>query len=333
MNRLLHHLRPGLVATMLLLGTLNAGHTAGTHPDMLIIVGASGTPEYELTFAQGAKAIEQAAHSVDVSCTVLGSNANDSKVEVKTQVEDWLASMNAAGGLPLWIFYLGHGTWDGEQAWLNLSGPDLSASELSHALEGYSRPVVFVHGGSASGPFIPALSRQGRIIVTATESGDEVNYARFGAYFAEALASPAADIDQDGRTSLLEAFAHAGRESQDFYLESGRLATEHAMIDDNGDGKGTPLDWFHGTRVKTKSEEGSPDGALARRLALVESPNEQRLTGERRAERDRLESALETLRQRKSATPPEEYLRELEILLRKLAHIYAAPDGTHEGDT
>ena len=73
--------------------------------------------------------------------------------------------------------------------------------------------------------------------MTATKSPDEVFYARFGEYFAEAIGGlEDADIDQDRQVSLLEAFRHAAAAAATFYDNEGRLATEHALIDDNGDG-------------------------------------------------------------------------------------------------
>ena len=41
---------------------------------------------------------------------------------------------------------------------------------------------------------------------TATRTGSEVQFAHFGEYLAGAIADPAADLDKDGQTSLLEAF-------------------------------------------------------------------------------------------------------------------------------
>ncbi len=45
-----------------------------------------------------------------------------------------------------------------------------------------------------------------------------------------------ADLDKDGQVSLLEAFLIASRRTLEFYKVEGRIATEHALIDDNGDG-------------------------------------------------------------------------------------------------
>ncbi|HEX2100468.1 MAG TPA: hypothetical protein VHF69_07385, partial [Candidatus Synoicihabitans sp.] len=183
--------------------------------------------------------------------------------------------------------------------------------------------LVFVHGGSAAGPFVPALSGPNRIVIAATRSGHETNYARFGERFAAAIGSAQADIDQDGQTSVLEAFVTAAQQVQSFYTEAGRLATEHALIDDNGDREGTPAEWFRGTRViRRASGDRAPDGDAARLAALILPPDEQALTVEQRRERDRWEAELTALRARKPEMDEDAFYRELERILRRLGAIY-----------
>jgi hypothetical protein len=69
----------------------------------------------------------------------------------------------------------------------------------------------------------------------------------------EALKEEAADLDKDGRISLLEAFQYARAEVERYYAELNLLATEHAQLDDDGDGEGA-----------TEITEESSDGWLAR---------------------------------------------------------------------
>ncbi len=297
--------------------------------DVLVLVGASGEARYEDGFAAAARKIKDACDRHSIPCEIIGLEATRGDASAKPdrdRVVEWLIRVQTASSTPAWLIYIGHGTWDGEVARLNLRGPDLGAAELSDALAEQSRPFVFVHGGSASGPFIPALAGPDRVIIAATESGDEVNYARFGEQFAEAATATEADIDRDGRTSLLEAALFAAQKARTFYEEAGRMATEHALIEDNGDGKGTPAEWFRGTRVENRDEGGAaPDGALARRLALIESDLERSLSDEQRARRAKLEAELEELRARKSSLEQADYLRDLERILRQLAPIYINP--------
>ena len=53
---------------------------------------------------------------------------------------------------------------------------------------------------------------------------------------ARALAEDGADLDKDERVSMLEAFTFARAEVGRVYERDNRLLTEHAMLDDDGDG-------------------------------------------------------------------------------------------------
>jgi hypothetical protein len=181
-----------------------------------------------------------------------------------------------------------------------------------------------INCAAASSPFINKLSAPGRVTVTATRSGYEQNYARFGHFIAEAIADPAADLDKDEQTSLLEAFVMASRRVSEFYEAEGRLATEHALLDDNGDGLGTPADFFRGVRAVKKPAEGAVvDGLRAHQVHLVRSEREQKMPPETRARRDELELAVARLRDSKEKLGEDEYYRRLENLMIELAKLYS----------
>jgi hypothetical protein len=223
----------------------------------------------------------------------------------------------------LWLVFIGHGTYDGRSAKFNLRGPNIAADELAAALKSCRRPLVVVQCASASGPFLPALSGPGRVIITATRSGYEENATRFGGYLANDIASPSADLDKDGQTSLLEAFLLASRQVEQFYKDQGRLLTEHALLDDNGDGLGTPPDWFRGLRaVKTAAEGKTVDGVRAHQMILVRGESEQKLSPETRARRDDLERQLSALRARKSSMNEDDYYKQLEAIMVQIARLY-----------
>ena len=101
------------------------------------------------------------------------------------------------------------------------------------------RRVVFVNTASASGPFIEALSGQGRTIVTATRQRRETFATIFGGYFVDAMTTDAADADKNKRVSVLEAFDYARREVATAYEREGIILIEHALLDDSGDKEGT----------------------------------------------------------------------------------------------
>jgi hypothetical protein len=226
---------------------------------------------------------------------------------------------------------LGHGTATGGDAKFNLLGDDVPASRVVEWLKPFKRPVVVVCGFSTSGAWLKPLAAPGRIVVTSTRSGSEINFARFGGYLASAIADAEADLDQDGQTSLLEAYVAASRRTADWYAQEGRLATEHALLDDNSDGAGTPADWFSGVRAVKKPREGQADGARAHQIHLVKSKEEKALSVEARKKRDALEGELAKLREQKASLSEEEYLQKLEKVLVELARVYRGGGEKPEG--
>ncbi len=213
----------------------------------------------------------------------------------------------------LFLFLIGHGSFDGKESKFNLIGPDLAASEYNALLSSLpTKRVVVFNMSSASGEFIKSLAAKGRIVVTATRNGQETNATRFTGFFISALNATDADTDQDGHTSVLEAFVYANRLTADFYKRAGRLATEHALIDDNGDGVG-----------HEKVEAG--EGLLARATYLdslsVDEAAATAATGRLLKERTRLEGEIEQLIARKDSTPEAEYEATLERLFIELAKI------------
>jgi hypothetical protein len=224
---------------------------------------------------------------------------------------------------------IGHGTFAGQTAKFNLRGPDVAADELAEWLRECRRPLAVINCSSASGPFLNALSAPGRVVITATKSGHEANYARFGDYLSRAIGDQQADLDKDEQTSLLEAYLLAARQVGEFYKLDGRLATEHALLDDNGDRQGIPADWFEGVQPTRKAQGNAPlDGYRAHQWHLVPSPRERVLPAELRRQRDELELAVIELREQKPQLVEEDYYSRLELLLLKLAELYRQADAT-----
>jgi hypothetical protein len=213
----------------------------------------------------------------------------------------------------LFIFLIGHGSFDGKESKFNLTGPDLSATEYNALLSSLpTKRVVVFNMSSASGEFIKSLAAKGRIVVTATRNGQETNATRFTGFFISALQANDADTDQDGHTSVLEAFVYANRLTGEFYKRGGRLATEHALLDDNGDGVG-----------HEKVEAG--EGLLARATYLdslsIDEAAATAAAGRLLKERARLEGEIEQLIARKSNMAEAEYEATLERLFIELAKV------------
>jgi hypothetical protein len=298
-------------------------------PFVLLVVGAAGEDTYEPIFAKCEKLWREAAIKGGAEVVTIGLDPipNAESDQDRRKLQGIIENFKQTNAAPAWIVFIGHGTDDGKEAKFNLRGPDVSANELAEWLKPAQRPLIIVNTASCSGAFIKPLSARNRIIVTATRSGNEINFAHFGEYMAEAIGSPAADLDKDEQTSLLEAFLMASRRVTDFYKDEGRLATEHALIDDNGDGLGTPADWFQGVRAVKKADKGQGvDGRRAHQVHLISNAADQKLSPEQRAKRDELETAISNLRDRKAQMQKDAYYHELESLLLQMARLYQESD-------
>lgn len=301
-----------------LLWCLAVGACAEEPVRVLVVRGADGAEEYGRDFAEQSRLWQEVAARAGAVFEEIGPGAGAACLELVTQkLEDW-AKMKSPR---LWVVLIGHGTYDGREARFNLTGPDLTPEHLAAVVKPYAGELVFVLTGSASEPFARVLKGERRVIVSATKSGDEVFYTRLGKSFAEAIGGLAkADIDQDGQVSVLEAFLYAAAEVRLFYEEKERIATEHAVIEDNGDGQGSRSEVFEGTRPKAGTPE-PVDGMRARQVVLVPGEEEKRLTEAQRARRDVLETELEKLKKRRQELGEEKYYAELERLMVELAGI------------
>lgn len=330
---MLHRHTMPLVLVMLLACVACAQTTAPTAPPKkrpapidankfaLIIDGAGGEPEYAKQFE------EWTAELSSVLSDRLGFDSKQIRVLTEKPIDASAPRATAEevkhtfGTLKtqldadnvLFVFLIGHGSFDGKESKFNLVGPDLSASEYNVLLSSLpTRRVVVFNMTSASGEFIKSLAARGRIVITATRNGQETNATRFAGFFISALNANDADTDQDGHTSVLEAFTYANRLTADFYKRAGRLATEHALLDDNGDGVG-----------HEKVEAG--EGLLARATYLdslsVDEAAATAAAGKLLKERARLEGEIEQLIAHKTNMPENEYEANLERLFIELAKV------------
>lgn len=305
---------------------------------VIVAVGAAGEEEFGRDFEACAAAWAEASASGGASQVTIGlpnstpqprppaSTPAGQEPDDLQRLRQLLQDEPRESPAELWIVLIGHGTFDGREARFNLRGPDLGATELAGWLKPFKRPLVIIDGSSSSSPFLNKLSGPGRVVITATRSGHEQNYSRFGSHLARALIDPAADLDKDRQVSVLEAFIMASRRLVEWYDADGRLATEHPLLDDNGDGAGTPADWFRGVRAVKKADGGAGvDGTRAHQVHLVRSVDEQKLGTAERARRDELEAALSKLRESKTSLPQDEYFQRLETLMLELSRIYISP--------
>jgi hypothetical protein len=309
---------------LLLSSTVTLASTYSNSTTVIVVVGAPGEPEFGSNFVHQANLWQAACSRADCRCIIIGLDA-EAQTNDFTRLQQTLATETNDGPAQLWLVLIGHGTFDGKEARFNLRGPDVSTTDLALWLRPFNRPLALIDAASCSAPFLNKLSGTNRVVITATRTGNEQYYARFGQYFAQAVTDPEADLDKDGQVSLLEAFLAASARTAQFYKAEGRIATEHALLDDNGDGLGAPADWFRGLRaVRRAKENAAVDGLLAGQFCLVPSDSERSLTGEQRVRRDALERAVLVFREKKTALPEDEYYGQLEKLLLDLARFYSA---------
>ena len=277
----------------------------------LIITGVSGEPRLAQQFARAAALMRDAVtRRFGGRATVLAESTTprSDKAGV-TQAFNQLVS-SAKPGDDVLIVLVGHGSAQSGEARFNIPGPDITAAELAQMIAPLKgRSVAVVVATSASGAFVPALSAQGRTVITATRSSSENEETVFAGYFARALSEDVADVNKDDAVSVLEAFEYAKREVARFYQQNSRLATEHALLDDNGDGKGS----------LEVSADG--DGARARGFLLRAASSKAADPGVRSllAEREALQQQIDALKARKSTMSAAAYDAELEKLLVELA--------------
>jgi len=289
----------------------------------VIISGASGEPAYAKLFdkwtADLREALTQKLGFAPSHVSVLTEHPGENKLAATAEsIKETFATLRDTlnSESVVFIFLIGHGSFDGKEAKFNLVGRDLSAVDYSNLISSLpARRIVILNMASASGEFIKPLAAKGRIVVTATRNGQEQNATRFAEFFISALNATDADTDQDGHVSVLEAFNYAQRLTAEFYARAGRLATEHSLFDDNGDGVG-----------HNKVEGG--DGLLARATYLdsfsMAEAAANAATAKLMRERARLEAEIEQLIARKKELPEAEYESMLEKLFIELAKINRA---------
>lgn len=278
----------------------------------VIINGAGGEEAYAKQFEQWTAELRAALSDRfgfgGTNLIVLPSATAEQVRTTFTQLKSQLDATNV-----VFVFLIGHGSFDGKESKFNLVGRDLAATDYNALLSSLpTKRVVVLNMASASGEFAKSLSAKGRIVITATKSGQETNATRFPGFFIAALKATDADTDQDGHTSVLETFVYANRLTADFYTRAGRLATEHALLEDNGDGVG-----------REKAEAG--EGLLARATYLdslsLDEAAANAATGRLLKERTRLEGEIEQLIARKGNMAEAEYEATLERLFIELAKV------------
>jgi hypothetical protein len=295
---------------------------------LLIVVGLAGDPEHGKTFHAWGNTLAEASVRLGIPAErmvylVDQPQEGDKRVSGRATREEITKAIDsfakqAGPEDAVFITLIGHGSFDGRAAKFNLPGPDLAGQEFDALIRKLpTKQVVFVNTTSASGPFVESLSGPGRIIVTATLNGAEQYATLFGGYFVDAITSEAADLDKNKRISVLEAFNFAKAEVARAYEREGLLATEHALLDDDGDKEGSQTPGVAGKDGKV-STDGKVAGIISFGVAGDDLPADPALRALYLDLRDS-ERRMESLRLLKESMDPAKYAQELESLAVAIA--------------
>jgi hypothetical protein len=302
---------------LLATGPAAARADAQTGRFALVVQGASGDPEYASLHRQWLDRLTAVLRDRfgfdDAHLTVLAETpAAREQAASAANLKAALARLaaDAKPGDLVFVLLIGHGSGEGADAKFNLVGPDLTVAEWSALLKPVPGHLAVVNTTSVSFPFVKGLSAPDRVIIAATNSSGQRYATMFAAGFIEALTAEVADADKNGRISLLEAFTYASRQTQQHYAQQGKLATERAVLDDNGDG------------AARDATTAGPDGAVAGVTYLdavaaptSADPETQQLLLRQQA----LIQQVDDLRRRRPGMPAAEFDREFEKLIVELA--------------
>ena len=291
---------------------------------LLIVVGLAGDPEHGALFHKWGAAMAEASAKVGVTPDRLVylvdqkgeedklASGRSTREEIQKAIDGFAKA--AAPDDAVYIVLLGHGSFDGQTARFNLPGPDMGPADFNPLLKKLPvKQLVFVNTSSSSGPFVEGLSAPGRTIITATRNGAEQFATLFGGFFVDAFVSAEADADKNQRVSMLEAFRFAKAGVTRAYEQEGLLATEHALLDDNGDREGSQDPMPTGADGKLAASMSL--GSAADAVPLPSDPKLRALYVERRD----LERRVEALRLLKDSMDPAKYTSELEQLVIDMA--------------
>jgi hypothetical protein len=301
--RFLRSLRLSVIAG--LWSVLCATPAVAQQTHLLVITGVPGDEEHAKQFQKWADTFVDAAKKKDAvpdaNITVLGDR-RATKEGVEKAFADISARVKPSDSVI--VLLIGHGSFNGQQAAFNLPGPDLSVAEWTKLLEKLpAQRVGFVNTSSSSGAFLPAIAAPGRVVITATKTGGERNETQFPEFFVAAFNDPSADRDRNGHVSLAEAFEYAKAKVVQAFQQKGLLLTEHATMDDGGEGQ-LASSMFLGI--------GRADSTLA---ADTSDPAVKQLVDEK----DAIDRQIAALKLRKNGMPEAQYEEQMEKLLTELA--------------
>ena len=165
------------------------------------------------------------------------------------------------------LFMVGHATKTGGGLKFNSPGRDIRDIEWATLINQIpAEQMVLIFGFPYSARLVSQVSKEGRTVITACSAREGYLRSGFGNIFIDAFSDRAADADNNGAISLLEAFLYTQKRVKTWYENDGSVQSEHPHLDDNGDGI-----------ASRKELPNASDGVLAqsaylgkRRSALVD---------------------------------------------------------------
>lgn len=292
--------RVALIAAAVLAATVLAATTAGAANQVLVVAGIGGEPLYEERFTQWSQTMAGAAVTSTGNKESVVRLAGEGATREAITRELGRIARSVAAGDQVMLMLVGHGSFDGNEYRLNLPGPDITGTELLGLLEKIPAtvPQLVVNGTSTSGAIAEKWARPHRVVITATRSGGERNATRFAGFWAEAMASEAADRDKDGAVTAQEAYDYATRRVTDAYKADAALLTEHAKL------AGTEPGRFVVSRLGTAALFASDPELIALRR-----------------QQGGIEGRLAEIRPLKAELPRDEYYNRIEPVLVELAKL------------
>jgi len=318
----------------------------------LVLVGSGGTAEYTTKFQEWGERLRAAivtqleapADQVAV-LTETGSVVTEATTGIDREtIAAAFSQLQKKIGPDedLYVYLIGHGSYIKDESNFHIPGPDLTARELDALLESLGNgTTIVINSTSSSAGFINELSAPDRIICTATKNVSEVNATEFMRFFIEAIEEGSADRNHDERISVLEACEQAAELTASWYSSENLIATEHAILDDNGDGLGSrlPIDVFFEESDDTadggdETPDHELDGALAMRTYMKDFSFPENAPQELIDRYLDTLDAVEALKRRRDAFTEDAYFLELEKLFldaaranREIRSYRTAPPG------
>ena len=278
------------------------------------VSGLGGEAEYETRFNGLANEAHKLVSGTPDAKAYLQQGPSATKAKIRESFGQIATDATADDNLV--VLLIGHGTFDGTEYKINLPGPDLSGVELAALLDRVkAKKQLVVNSTSASGSSVASLQKPNRVVIAATKSGTERNATVFARFWVEALRDPGADADKNDTVTAMEAYRYADQKTVQYYERAKRIATEHAVLEDTGQGEG----------VRNPTADNG-HGLVASRTPLLRmgaaqkaaaDPAKQKLL----AAKESVEQRIDQLKYNKVALPSAEYRKQLQALLVELSKV------------